>query len=342
MNKGIFPMQRENYSDPVLVDSVQLRRTAEEQPADVISGLLREGEQVLLYSATGSYKSWLATAIWLAAANASEVAKTAGGASKWKAPQRRKVLLIDGELDQWDLGDRLNKLCPNYGERGGLALMRQAQSIDAAFPDLANSDDQNKLVQYCHDENIELLVLDNLTTLANVSDENAASAMKPLLDMLLKLKAAGIATVLVHHSNKGDNGYRGSTALATTFNAIIKLKRDKVERGLFSLVFEKARNSHIENQALNLRLLNLPDGSLRLEADAELSKLEVVVSLVRSLDFVDDNSLRAALVSKLGEEVSQPSFSRLKKKAISEGLITNNEWNQCLKDADALADIVEL
>lgn len=339
MTKGIFPMKREHFANPVVLDSDQLRKTAQNQPADILTGLIREGEQVLLYSATGSYKSWLATAIWLAAANASEVAKTASGASKWKAPQCRKVLLIDGELDQYDLGDRLNKLCPNYGDASGLVLMRQAQDINVAFPDLANCDDQIKLIQYCHDEGVELLILDNLTTLANVADENASSAMKPLLDMLLKLKAAGIATVLVHHSNKGDNGYRGSTALATTFNAIIKLKRDKVEHGLFSLVFEKARNNHIENQALNLRLLNLPDSSCRLEADAELSKLEVIVSLVRSLDFVDDNSIRAALALKLGEEVSQPSFSRFKKKAISEGLISNDDWNKCIKDANELAAI---
>lgn len=339
MSKGIFPMMKGNLSDPIVLDSEQLRKTAQSQPADILTGLIREGEQVLLYSATGSYKSWLATAIWLAAANASEVAKTAAGTSKWRAPKGRKVLLIDGELDQYDLGDRLNKLCPNYGDASGLVLMRQAQDINVAFPDLASSDDQIKLIQYCHDEGVELLILDNLTTLANVADENASSAMKPLLDMLLKLKAAGIATVLVHHSNKGDNGYRGSTALATTFNAIIKLKRDKVERGLFSLVFEKARNNHIENQALNLRLLNLPDGSCRLEADAELSKLEVIVSLVRSLDYVDDNSVRAALALKLGEEVSQPSFSRFKKKAISETLISNDDWSKCLRDANDLAAI---
>lgn len=339
MNKNIFPMCRDNFSDPIVLDSEQLRKTAQNQPADILTGLIREGEQVLLYSATGSYKSWLATAIWLAAANASEVAITTSGVPKWKAPQRRKVLLIDGELDQYDLGDRLNKLCPNYGDASGLVLMRQAQDINVAFPDLASSDDQIKLIQYCHDEGVELLILDNLTTLANVADENASSAMKPLLDMLLKLKAAGIATVLVHHSNKGDNGYRGSTALATTFNAIIKLKRDKVEHGLFSLVFEKARNNHIENQALNLRLLNLQDGSCRLEADAELSKLEVIVSLVRSLDFFDDNSIRKALVLKLNEEVSQPSFSRYKKKAISEGLISNDDWNKCLDDAAELSDL---
>lgn len=338
MTQKIFPMQREGLSDPKVIISADLRLMAQKQPADILTGLIREGEQVLIYSATGSYKSWLATTIWLAAANGSEVAKTVSGTPKWKAPKPRKVLLIDGELDQWDLGDRLNRLCPNYGNNGGFALMRQAQDINAAFPDLACDKDQAQLIQYCHDENIELLVLDNLTTLANVEDENKSSAMKPLLDMLLRLKAAGIATILIHHSNKGDNGYRGSTAIATTFNAIIKLKRDTSERGLFSLVFDKARNSHIENQALKLRLLNLEDGSIRLEADAELSKLEMIVSLVRGLDHADDNSIRAALSKKLSEEIPQSSFSRFKKRAISEGLISNEEWNRCLRDANELTD----
>jgi len=81
----------------------------------------------------------------------------------------------------------------------------------------------------------------------------------------------------------------------------------------------------------------MPDSSCRLEADAELSTLEVIVSLVRSLDFVDDNSIRAALTLRLGEGVSQPSFSRFKKKAISEGLITSVDWKKCLEDAGDLS-----
>jgi RecA-family ATPase len=321
---------------PVIFKTGKLRIDAHQQPEDILQGLIRQGEQVLIYSSTGSYKSWLGTSIWLAVANGSSVAKTTDGFDKWKAPKSRKVLLLDGELDQYDLGERLNKLCPNYGDNEGLVLMRQMQSINSAFPNLAKSDDQDSLINFCVEQEIELLVLDNLTTLADVVDENAASAMKPLTHLLQKLKAAGVATVLIHHSNKGDNSYRGSTVLATTFNAIIKLKRDSVERGLFSLIFEKARNSHIENQALKMRLKTLHNESMLLESNAELSHYEIIVSLVESRDYCDDNSIRAALCQKLDKDIPQPTFARWKKSCISEKLITVDVWKRCLEDAAAL------
>jgi hypothetical protein len=322
--------------NPVIYKTGKLRVEAQQQPEDILQGLIRQGEQVLIYSSTGSYKSWLGTAIWLAAVNGSHVAKTTDGTDKWKAPKSRKVLLLDGELDQFDLGERLNKLCPNYGDNEGLVLMRQMQQINSAFPNLAKPADQDSLINFCVAHEVELIVLDNLTTLADVEDENAASAMKPLTHFLQKLKAAGIATILIHHSNKGDNSYRGSTVLATTFNAIIKLKRDTVERGLFSLIFEKARNSHIENQALKMRLKTLDDKSMLLESNAELSHYEIIVSLVESRDFSDDNSIRAALIEKLGKDIPQPTFARWKKCCISEKLITVDTWKRCLNDAVAL------
>lgn len=332
-----FHMKKEsNEHNPIIFKTGKLRIEAQNQPEDILQGLIRQGEQVLIYSSTGSYKSWLGTAIWLAVANGRPVAKTTDGLDKWKAPKSRKVLLLDGELDQFDLGERLNRLCPNYGDNEGLVLMRQMQKINSAFPNLAKPEDQDSLINFCVEQEIDLLILDNLTTLADVVDENAASAMKPLTHLLQKLKAASIATVLIHHSNKGDNSYRGSTVLATTFNAIIKLKRDTVERGLFSLIFEKARNSHIENQALKMRLKTLEDESMLLESNAELSHYEIIVSLVESRDYSDDNSIRAALSQKLNKEIPQPTFARWKKSCISEKLITVDVWKRCLDDAAAL------
>ncbi len=322
--------------NPTIYKTGKLRVEAHNQPEDILQGLIRQGEQVLVYSSTGSYKSWLGTALWLAVANGRPVAITTDGLDKWKAPKARKVLLLDGELDQFDLGERLNKLCPNYGDNEGLVLMRQMQQINSAFPNLAEPIDQDSLINFCVEQAIELIVLDNLTTLADVADENAASAMKPLTHLLQKLKAAGIATVLIHHSNKGDNSYRGSTVLATTFNAIIKLKRDTVERGLFSLIFEKARNSHIENQALKMRLKTIENGSMLLESNAELSNYEIIVSLVESRDYCDDNSIRVALSEKICKVIPQPTFARWKKSCISEKLITVENWKKCLTDAAAL------
>ena len=44
------------------------------------------------------------------------------------------------------------------------------------------------------------------------------------LTLMLKLKQAGIA-IRVHHSNKSEDNYRGSTAIAATFEVILGLKR---------------------------------------------------------------------------------------------------------------------
>lgn len=71
----------------------------------------------------------------------------------------------------------------------------------------------------------ELVLLDNFSTLCEVMDENDAAAMTPTLGFLLRFKQARIACVLVHHSNKGGETFRGSSKLATTFEVIIGLMK---------------------------------------------------------------------------------------------------------------------
>ena len=73
--------------------------------------------------------------------------------------------------------------------------------------------------------NATLIILDNFSTLAEVADENEASAMTPVLAFLLRLKQEGRARILVHHSGKSRETFRGSSKLATTFEVIIGLSR---------------------------------------------------------------------------------------------------------------------
>ena len=69
------------------------------------------------------------------------------------------------------------------------------------------------------------VICDNFSTLAEVADENEAAAMSPVLKFLMRMKQAGRATILVHHSDKTGSNYRGSSKLATTFEIIIGLHR---------------------------------------------------------------------------------------------------------------------
>lgn len=153
-----------------------------------------------------------------------------------------------------------------------------------------------------------------------------------------------MACVLVHHSNKNDSSYRGSSSIATTFNAIIHLKKNRLEKGEFSLEFQKARNDHIENLATTFNLLaEEKSKTLRLQYDSAISKRETVVALVKSLEFTTDQDVSEALAKKSGEpRLATSTFSDLKKACIRDGLISKEEWQRCLGDAKEFIQLPDL
>ena len=91
---------------------------------------------------------------------------------------------------------------------------------------------------------IDLVILDNFSTLGEVEDENAASSFNAIQQFLLQLKVQGVATMLVHHAGKSGD-FRGSSKLAATFETIIKLERlgSSVEHGAaaFRVRWDKVR-----------------------------------------------------------------------------------------------------
>lgn len=340
----------ETREHPKVYSSSYIRSLAKEQPEDILSGLIRQGEQIMLFSSPGAGKSWLALGLALAAANGTAVAKSKDGQEKWKAPKPRNVLWVDGELDASDIALRVSQLTNSYTSAGREPLgpdflSKQMQSLQSQFPDLAEQVDSDDLISYCTNNNVDLVILDNLTTLASLDDENATSAFKPIIEhLLMRLKVAKIACVLVHHSNKNDSSYRGSSSIATTFNAIIHLRKNRLERGEFSLEFQKSRNDHIDNTATTFNLLQANDGfGLLLQCDGAISKRDTVVALIRSLDYTTDNEVRLALAKKLDvEPMPTSTFSDLKKACISNGLISKTDWDKCLETARELAVLPDL
>ena len=71
-------------------------------------------------------------------------------------------------------------------------------------------------------------MLDNFSTLGEVEDENAAASFNAIQQFLLQLKVQGVATMLVHHTGKAEDNFRGSSKLAATFETIIQLERPEV------------------------------------------------------------------------------------------------------------------
>lgn len=194
---------------------------------DIIGPWLRTGESAMLWAAAGTGKTMLALTLAVMVAGG-------GSALGWHSPKPRKVLYVDGEMAVEDLKERAARLIETVegidreaAGRNLLILSRTYQEPETVFPDMAQRDrekgrcGQDRYLDVALEHGAELFVADNFSTLAEVSDENEAAAMTPVLAFLLRLKQHRMACLLVHHSGKEGGSYRGSSKLATTFEVIL-------------------------------------------------------------------------------------------------------------------------
>ncbi|WP_127752085.1 AAA family ATPase [Devosia sp. 1566] len=213
----------------------------------VLSPWFRTGESCLIWAASGVGKTMLTMSLALAIAGGGKV-------WEWSAPQPRKVLMVDGEMNQMDLQERflmllrcgaVNRVDREVALANLQIIPRQAQAPDSEFYDITRQDHQMALLERCQKGGFEVLIIDNLSTVADgLQDENDASAFRTVQSFLLRMKQAGVTTILVHHSRKDGAEPRGSTALNTTFEVILGLKKPSVStpgKASFVATFSKYR-----------------------------------------------------------------------------------------------------
>lgn len=302
----------------------------------LLGGWLVARHQCMVYAPTGLGKSLLTASVALAVAGG-------GTVFGWQAPEPRRVLIVDGEMDYADIQERLRSLLgtvEGVDEAAALAnlsvVARHAQKPGVEFPDLADPEEGHEaLLQIVDEIEPALVILDNFSTLANVQDENDAHAFNPVIELLVKLRSRGMAVILVHHSRKSGGSYRGSSKIAATFESIIELRpREDVgpdETG-FELRWEKFRSSP-ENRGGSLRAKLVAEGEV-LGWECESGRDEALyglVSALRSLQFPYQNALAEHL------SLTKVQVSRMKREAIHAGLIAEREWTECLQEARVLA-----
>jgi hypothetical protein len=310
------------------------------QPREYVIGpWLRDGESAMLWAETGVGKTMTALTMALAVAGG-------GTVFGWKAPKPRPVLYLDGEMHVQDLYDRLEMLAPTIDGldmeavlRNLVVLSRTDQDAEARFPDLASKDGQDTVLSRAADMRAELVICDNFSTLAEVADENEAAAMTPVLSFLMRVKQAGRATILVHHSDKKGVDYRGSSKLAATFEVIIGLHkldgRSASDGAGFELDWRKYRGaptSATRNMIMELAVND--DGSRKwVVKPAIRAEQEALMEALQSGQFHTGKELAA----HLGWDPAK--VSNMKRKMIVKGVIAERAWEACLKrDEDGVPD----
>ena len=280
----------------------------------LLSPWLREQESVLVWAAPGVGKTMLTLSLALA---------IAGGGSLlgWSAPRPARVLFIDGEMPLDDLKGRLGILAGAVegidlaAARANLTILaRHHQDPDTPFPDFGAENQQDQVINLIRSYHPDVVILDNLSTLATMDDENGAAETQRVVRLLTRLKQARIATVVVHHSGKNGKAYRGSSMLATTFEAIIGLTKEPGADALdasgtarFNIEWSKFRGRR--DASVGDRLVQLKETAGVLRWTSEMPQDEVLnalATLTRTGRFTTRADVGAALPEHLWPTPGSP------------------------------------
>jgi len=280
---------------------------------------LKENSINLIYGWRGYGKTWMALGVLDAVSDG----KTFG---PWQCKASVPCLFLDGEMHQSDTQERIVQLKLNRDRKNPLFIYSDAQANEYGLPraNLVNPTWRTKIKSILLTRKIKLWVIDNLASVAGGIDENSKKDWDPINQWLLELRFAGIATVLLHHTNK-EGGQRGTSGREDNIDVSMSLKLPNdytLEDGArFIAHFTKAR---------------VPTADLPLISDIEFKIIEDDSGLyswthrnVRKerkreiLKMLDDGMDYNTIVDNLG--VAKSYITKVKKQAIKDGHLTAKE-----------------
>ncbi len=173
--------------------------------------------------------------------------------NKWNSEKPHKVLFVDGEMPASTLQQRLSSIITSSTielEDVNNFKIITPDTQDVGIPDLCTPIGQEWLEP--HLEGIDLLILDNLSSLCRSGRENESESWNPLQGWLLELRRKGISVLFVHHAGKGGN-QRGTSKKEDILDTVIVLRKpndyDQREGARFEVHYEKARGFYGEEAA---------------------------------------------------------------------------------------------
>lgn len=247
------------------------------------------------------------------------VAVASGGSFlKWSAPKPRGVLILDGEMPAVVLQERLARIVATAdGELQAPLKIITPDLQPRGMPDLASTEGQEQINTHI-DDDIDLIVVDNLSTLVRSGKENEGDSWAPVQAWALSLRQRGKSVLFIHHSGKGGN-QRGTSRREDVLDTVIALRHAADYRpedgAAFEVHFEKARGIHGDDVA---------PFEARLVADANARTTWVTRSVEDStfdkvVNMLNDGLSQKEIAEELG--INKSNISRHASKAKQSGLL---------------------
>jgi putative DNA primase/helicase len=272
----------------------------------LLDPILPEKGLAMLYAARGTGKTHVAIGIAFAVATGSNFLK-------WKAPRPRRVLLIDGEMPAAALQERLASIIASAPETQldpqNIQILAGDLIEAGGIGNLASPDVQAEIDRWL--DGVDVLMLDNLSSLTAVIRDNDAESWGPIQEWLLKLRRRGISVLIVHHAGKGGQ-QRGTSRREDVLDTSISLRHpadySPVEGARFEVHLEKARGIHGEAAKPFEARLEVRDGkamwATRELEDANRARVQALLEHGLSVrDIADETGISKSTVQRIKKAI---------------------------------------
>ena len=181
----------------------------------------------------------------------------------YKVPRPYATLYVDGEMPLPDLRSRLIAQSGPLGPpRNLFVLASEDLAVDHRNINLARPEDRAEFVQMIlaldkeYETKIELIVLDNWTTLIRGLDGNDSAALDDLKDWCKLLRHGERSLLFVHHTGKS-GAQRGTSAREDIIDYSIKLLG---ENGPEHFEWDKMRTGRVDPDEFDMHMVKDASG----------------------------------------------------------------------------------
>jgi putative DNA primase/helicase len=280
----------------------------------VLAPILPQKGLAMLFAGRGIGKTHVALGIAYAVSCGGEFLR-------WRADKARKVLYVDGEMPQQALQERLAAIMAAsewQPEEDTFRLLCMDRQELGASINLSNPKHQEVIDEHL-DDDVELLVLDNMSTLMNGGPENDAESWISMQAWLLQLRRRGVTVLIVHHASRNGNA-RGTSKREDVLDTVIQLKHpedyDPSDGARFEVHLTKARGLHgDEAAAFEAKLEVDEEGRANWVCKDLVEDDEVTTDMVEALRLSREEDLSLREIG-LRLKVNHMKVQRMLKKAV--------------------------
>lgn len=220
---------------------------------NILHPILPQQGWIFIYAKSGLGKTLFSLNLAYCIANG-------GSFLKYKAPNPKRVLYIDGEMSYQAMYERLIAIIEEQGKLEFpdnfymytpdkmLPKDSPKSAIPFPLPKICSQEGQEFYNRIIEKNKIDVIIFDNLSALSR-HDESSAEEWYPIQDWFTHLKSIGKSVILIHHAGKNGE-YRGTSRMLDTADTAICLKaideplpnseQKKIKR--FKIEYEKHRN----------------------------------------------------------------------------------------------------